>query len=632
MSRTVLLRWIQSGVSGILLALCSFQLTFFWKHEEVNFAYGSVIAVMIFLLALYGGYTLRRGMPVFIIVGLMLCSQQIAQYLPDFSGQNIVSALFWHGVHEPRLRVLWGAVLCVAFAWVFAPVVTRCGEWMWRRMRMAEPRRWKYAIIFVLLLTVYSSVLAIARHQSFLSTAFDFAIFDQALFQFSRFTPPVSTVRQFTNLFLDHQHFSIILLAPLYWVFRGMHGIVLAGLSPILLIAVPSIMLALAVKELTQKNASWVLVFSALFLFVHPFTQAAVRFYFHEKFLVPTLISITLYALARYARRRDYLSLMMATLITVLWMLSKEDQWIFVLSAGAQLIVHVYLWSSDRSLRRSMSVWVAGMSMLSIAYAVILRVFADRLNPMYSGMYTNAKRAFIEVLPTGNISAFFDTLQIGTDAHLYVYQHLFGIDSIGFFGAPINIMGEYAERIFNSSPSIHSPFYHYGVAVPFYDVIGVIVLVFLLQRYRQALARYVLSFAVLVVCFGLLMVSGWNGLYYLHTIPQAVVRDALSTHERRVAFWDGVSSIPADASVVAAEGYAPHLSARQQSIRWPDEVNWPAGTPGKIDMYTYEYWVLPPRAFLKHDTTDYATQIEFLTTQGYRIVERNEFVVILKKE
>ncbi len=631
MQFSTLKKYVEYIFVAALLSVFSFQLSFFWKHEQINLVYGSVIAVAIFLIAFFGRVTLRRAWLPLVIVIAILCSQRIAHQFPDAPEWRGITAFLWHGSQEPRLRVLWGAAFSLSLAWVLAPSCAAIGGWCKKKIQMSEPQKWRLAIAFTLVLSAYSSALAFLRHRAFLSTAFDFGIFDQALFQFSRFTAPVSTVRQFTSLFLDHQHFAIALLSPLYWLLRGMHGFFLATLSPFLLIAIPSVMLALAVREITGKKSPWVAVFSAAFIFIHPFTQASVGFYFHEKFLVPALLSVVLYALARYVRRRDRLSLIIATISTLLWMLSKEDQWLFIVAASVQLVVHVFLWSKDRVLRKKFSIWAASMTGISVIYALILHHFSSRFNPMYTGMYTQLKNSSVDVLHTGNVYEFFSSLNLFTDAHLYLYQHFFGIDVIGFFALPLNIIGEYAERILNSSPSIQSPFYHYGAAVPFYVVVGIVALVLILRYRAHSLTQRVLPLALVVVVFGLLMVSGWNKLYYLHTIPQAVVRDFANTHHRRVVFWDAVKIIPADASVVAAEGYAPQLSARQQIFRWPDEVKLPAGSPGKVDMLSYEYWVLPPTPFLKNDTTDYAAQIQFLQTQGYVIISQNEFVVILKK-
>jgi uncharacterized membrane protein len=58
---------------------------------------------------------------------------------------------------------------------------------------------------------------AIFRHRRF-ETSFDLAIFDQAVWHLSRFEAPASSVRQVPNLFGDHFHPILALLAPLYWI------------------------------------------------------------------------------------------------------------------------------------------------------------------------------------------------------------------------------------------------------------------------------------------------------------------------------------------------------------------------------------------------------------------------------
>src|SRR5262245_31429746 len=56
------------------------------------------------------------------------------------------------------------------------------------------------------------------RHWHFGSNAFDLGIFDQAVWHLSRLEAPASTIRGISNVFGDHFHPAIALLAPLYWI------------------------------------------------------------------------------------------------------------------------------------------------------------------------------------------------------------------------------------------------------------------------------------------------------------------------------------------------------------------------------------------------------------------------------
>lgn len=623
---------VEAFIVAVIAGSLASNLALFWKQEIVSVWCAWVSALVIFALVLWKRVGMREGLPVLIVFCAYTIVVYTGKFFPDFFPHTaFFNAFMWHGREEPHFRFLWGSAQSFALAWVAAPALRDFWKRVGQHIRIREHKQFRMACIFAFLLTFYASVLVVMRHQAFLSTAFDFSIFDQALFQFSRFHAPVSSARQFTNLFLDHQHFAIMLLAPLYWFFRGMHGVLLAGISPFLLILVPSVLFGFAVSELTQKKSLWVIVLSSWILWMHPFTQSSLKFYFHEKYLIPTFFGVAVYMLARFVHRKKQRYLVVAGIMMLLWLLTKEDQWIFIIAACAQLLVHVFLWSRDAFLRKALSIWVAIITALSLVYAGLLHAYASNFNPVYSGMYTHAKEAFANFVHQPNLRTLILDLRLMDDAQKYMYQHFFGIDIIGLVGLPFNIIGNYAERLLSSSPNTQNPAYHYGVDVPLYVAVGVITLVLILQHKQHVWASRIVPFAALVMCGGVLMTAGWNGNYYLNAIPHAVVRDYVQSSERRAAFWEAVQTIPADASVVAAEGYSPQLSARNQIIRWPDEVKLPEGAPGKVDMLEYTYWVLPPTPFLKYDATNYQAQIEFLQTQGYSIITQDEFVVVLKK-
>ena len=65
--------------------------------------------------------------------------------------------------------------------------------------------------------------LAVFQHRHFLTHAHDLGIFDQGVWQISRFQRPAMTVRfmPLPNMFGDHFHPIILVLVPWYWVFES---------------------------------------------------------------------------------------------------------------------------------------------------------------------------------------------------------------------------------------------------------------------------------------------------------------------------------------------------------------------------------------------------------------------------
>lgn len=97
-------------------------------------------------------------------------------------------------------------------------------------MKKLLPKFYKYAPFSLFILTsILYSVLSIVRHNNFQSFAFDLGIYDQAVWLFSRFLSPFSTVK-IPNMIILADHFapSLALLAPLYWIIDDVKMLLIA--------------------------------------------------------------------------------------------------------------------------------------------------------------------------------------------------------------------------------------------------------------------------------------------------------------------------------------------------------------------------------------------------------------------
>jgi len=127
---------------------------------------------------------------------------------------------------------------------------------------IAAFKRRKLLWLFVLALTIVYSSLSILRHWHFASTAYDLGIFDQAIWQYSRFGPPYNTVRLHLfqdNLLGDHFHPIIILLAPLYWFTDKVEALLVAQA---LLFAVAIVPIFLFTEKRLGKVAAYLFCIS----------------------------------------------------------------------------------------------------------------------------------------------------------------------------------------------------------------------------------------------------------------------------------------------------------------------------------------------------------------------------------
>jgi len=91
-----------------------------------------------------------------------------------------------------------------------------------------KPRTNFEMLAFVLILlaafyyTLVFSTYSILTHETFSTSAYDVGLFDQGIWQLSRFRAPFTTIKG-VNLLGDHSFFYTIFLAPLYWVWANVN-------------------------------------------------------------------------------------------------------------------------------------------------------------------------------------------------------------------------------------------------------------------------------------------------------------------------------------------------------------------------------------------------------------------------
>ena len=299
-----------SLLSVVFLLFAIVRLGFFWKTETANqvlvgllifgvcaalFAGKKHTVVIHIIPTLYGFATLECVNTVRVLWPSVLPQKQfLGMVLGTTESAGLVSFL---GVTALVLGVSYTVsdLLMQVCASVTVP----------RWWSVVQRRPLLFVLIFSFVLTSIYSIDLVLRHAAFAATVYDFGIFDQALYMLSRGATS-STTRQFTNIFFDHQHFSLLLLAPLYWIGRGFHGYALQIITPFLLIFFPSVVTFFIVEKFARIRKIdlpapyWVIPITTVVLWLHPYTQSAIGFYFHEKYLMPLVFTGFLYAVVSY--------------------------------------------------------------------------------------------------------------------------------------------------------------------------------------------------------------------------------------------------------------------------------------------------------------------------------------------
>lgn len=190
----------------------------------------------------------------------------------------------------------------------------------------AERRSSRRGRVAICALTVaalaFYLVHALGEQAAYLTTGYDLGIFDQAVRAYSHFQAPMVPLKGTGyNIFGDHFHPIIAVLAPLYWIWD----------SPNMLLIAQAVLTAWSVPvvyRFTRRRAGEVmsLVVAAAYAFGWPI-QGLIDFDFHEVAFATPFLALAIDALDRRDDRR-------LVLWCALLLLVREDMGILVLLLG----------------------------------------------------------------------------------------------------------------------------------------------------------------------------------------------------------------------------------------------------------------------------------------------------------
>jgi len=376
------------------------------------------------------------------------------------------------------------------------------------------------------------SLEALVRHHGF-GSSFDLAIYDQAVWHFSRFETPTSSIRGYGNIFGDHFHPVLMLFAPLYWVWSS-GATLLVAQGCLFAISVIPVFLYLR-GRLDDRSALAVCAAYGLFWGL----QRAAAFDVHEFAFAPLFVATAILAM----ERREW---------TLFWVaavaigLTKEDLLPLVAWFG------VYLWWKGER-RRGAFLASAGL----LAYAAVVTVVIPRLGGLPAFGYSGAYAAVLEkpwtipsalVLPPTKL--YTALMWLAPFAFLPLCSPLLALV------VPLVLV-----RFLSSSPLHWGTAFHY--TAPLAPILAMAAgdgLARVSQRFGnpQARARFVTVAGLACVVLASLL-PGHQGHWKVFTprfyrdVPEAV------GSARALAL------VPPTASVVAQAAILPHLSQRESA-------------------------------------------------------------------
>ena len=402
-------------------------------------------------------------------------------------------------------------------------------------------RREPLLLAGTLLAAVVYAAYSILRHADLQSSS-DLALYDQAVWHYSRLEGPRTTVLlRLPNVLGDHFDPILAALAPLYWLWSDVRMLLAAQAVLIAAAAVPVFLYCL--PRVGRRGAYALAGSYLLFWGVH----SAVGFDFHNIAFAPLLIAALV-----LAADRERFGAFFVLLVPLL--LVKEDLSVFVAFLGLYLLAKRH--------------WRQGAATLAIGlvwYGVVTRVLmpwaaggAEYVHWSYDALGTGLGDALLNMardplLPFEVFLGEGGPRKLATIALLFVpFLGLVLISPLAILTVPL-----LAERMLSSNPNLWGTGFHYSLMIAPIVAMGAADGLRTLARLAHFDARRVGPAAAAVVValnlaasaalspFGALL----DGSFYTR-----------STAER--VGYEAMARIPPTASVAALNIFTPHLSHR----------------------------------------------------------------------
>jgi uncharacterized membrane protein len=456
---------------------------------------------------------------------------------------------------------------------------------------------------------VFYLVHSLADQAGYLTTGYDLGIFDQAVRAYSHFRAPDVPLKGVDfNIFGDHFHPIIVVLAPLYWVWD----------NPDMLLIAQAFLMAAAIPvvyRFTRRRAGegmYVLV-AAAYAFGWP-VQGLIDFDFHEIAFATPLTALAIDALDR---RDDRKLLIWCGLL----LLVREDLGLIVALLGVL-----------RLAQRRPPRWpvvalvVGGFAAYVVATTLIIPHFAAGHDFAYGDQFgslgSSVPDAMLNIVtkPWHAVDVFFTPgAKTHTLAFLVVPLALLCFRSrYALLALPL-----LAERFFNTRHNLWTETFHYN-ALPW--LILVLAMVDAAHRFgmfepdrRRALLQR-RALAALLVATPLVLVFIGD---HVKVLPISQIRNPYAhqpDHWRQTAS-DVVTWLPDNVCVAADNHLVPHLTPRDYTT--VAQTNTPHLDFYALDMFAPDTGGNPPAP---KPNVVYAQAI----TDGYRPVYRAGTFVVLQ--
>lgn len=400
---------------------------------------------------------------------------------------------------------------------------------------MSRARRTSVLLfLWIIVLSVSYATLSIVRHNRFQSGGFDLGLYDQEVWQYSKFLWPYNTIKE-RFILGDHLTLTLPLLAPLFWMWDDVRMLLIfqAAWISFSTCAIYKLCLHRKFSEITALTIS---IIYSLFYGI----QAAIFFDFH-----PVVIAVGLVAWLILFMETKRKKLFWLTLILLLF--TQENMGIALISLAV-----IYFWKKEY---RSISI---GFVVVGILWSVVSSKIIASFSPI-GFQYTPQ----ISTNPVTIFQNFFDSEE---KRQVWLYSlSWFSFLPLLSPGSMLAVTIDLAQY-FVTGPGFSrmwSPLMHHRAILAPLLTLGMLD-AFAFMKKRKVNPQYVAIIALIIAIT----------LQYAFHFP-------LNKLSKR-SFWQEepwmdntrklLAKIPNDASVAAQQNLIPHVSHRKEIYMvWPRE-------------------------------------------------------------
>ncbi len=390
---------------------------------------------------------------------------------------------------------------------------------------LIERRAFTIILLWVCGIAVLFCILSIVRHTNYQSGAYDLGLYDQSVWQYSKFTYPYSSVKDRLVL-ADHLTLTLPLLSPLYWIWSDVRMILIFQ-------AVWIAFSGMAIYKLTQNRGFSKFVSLSVSIVYTLFygIQYGVFFDFHPIIIGTGLLVWLAYFLETKKRTLFWIFL-------ILSLLTQENMGIALACLGC-----IYL--LNRTYRKVGAAFIIG----GLSYSIIAMSIISRLSPVG---YEYVPR--LSANPVIIFQQFVNSPE-KQSVLLYTFLSFTGIPffSIGAVSAILLDLSQY----FVTGPEFSrmwSPYMHHRAILAVFLALGTLEVFSYLNRKKISLSIF--------AC--ILIISAFIQQYVFHFPLNKLIKSVYWNHSQWMKDTDALLQyVPKNASVAATQHIVPHLSHRQ---------------------------------------------------------------------